>query len=86
MAALFPEGKAADYPHLSIVKVKEKVDIYLYSSSGSSLSVLDSNLPFHLYLYSEIKLNASSDFKKNSQPEAKEKTSLPIYRYPPPCK
>ena len=78
--------RGADHTHLPIVEVKERVDIYVYSSSGSSLPFLDSNLPFHLYLWSEIKLNVFSGFKKNRQTEAKEKTSRLIYRFPPRCK
>jgi len=41
-------GRGVDHPPPSIADVKERVEIYLYSSSGPSWPVLWSPLPLHL--------------------------------------
>ena len=45
-------GRSVDHPHPSSSEVKEKVELYLYSPSGSSWPVIGwtLSLPFYLYL------------------------------------
>jgi len=42
-------GRGVDHPSISSAEVKERVEVYLYSPSGPSWSVLGQNLTFYLY-------------------------------------
>ena len=44
-------GRGVDHPHQSSAKVKERVELYLYSPSGSSWPVLGWTLPLPLPLF-----------------------------------
>jgi len=44
-------GHGVDHPPPSTAKVKETVELYLYSPSGSLWSVVGWTLPFYLYTY-----------------------------------
>ena len=44
-------GRGLNHPPPSSAEVKERVELYLYSASGPSRSVLRRNLPFPLFFY-----------------------------------
>ena len=44
-------GRGVDHPPPLSVEVKERVEIYFYSASGSSWPVTGRPLPFTLYIY-----------------------------------
>jgi hypothetical protein len=49
------QGRGVGHPPLSRAEVKERVELYLYSSSGPSWPVLGSTLPC-LYIYCVLKV------------------------------
>jgi hypothetical protein len=61
--ASFPEvkrpGRGVDHPPSSSARVKERVELYLYSPSGPSWPVLGRTLPYlYLYLMNRKAINA----------------------------
>ena len=54
-------GHGVDHPPSSSAKVNERVELYRYSHSGPSWSVLGVNFTFYLYLYVMLIASAISD-------------------------
>jgi hypothetical protein len=50
------QGRGSDHPHSPSAEVKERVDLYIHSPSGSSWTVLRWTLPLPLYV-KKIRVN-----------------------------
>jgi hypothetical protein len=54
-------GYGTSHPSPSTAKVRERVELYLYSTSGPSLPVLGCTLPFHLLCTNLVSFNLMTE-------------------------